>query len=158
MTDGPAASSAGRAVGGCPCGAVRVEFDRPAVWAWHDHSRATQQAQGCAYATFVGVWRSKVRVTKGAPDLTRYEDPSGFARSFCSRCGAPIFYDRPRAPKMVNIPRALFETRTGREALYHLSLEEAADWEYRGEALSPLKGYPGVMRERMRRKKRGVGI
>ncbi len=53
---------------------------------------------------------------------------------------------------MVNIPRALFETRTGREPLYHLAIEEQADWIYRGEPLVPLKGYPGVMWTRPRRR------
>jgi hypothetical protein len=32
-------------------------------------------------------------------------------------------------------------------------LQEVADWTYMGEALAPLKGYPGVMRERPRKRK-----
>ena len=79
--------------------------------------------------------------------------PTGTVRSFCARCGTPIFYERPHAPKWVNIPRSLFTTRTGREPRYHFGLAEAAEWEYRGEALKPLKGYPGVMIERPRKKK-----
>jgi hypothetical protein len=55
---------------------------------------------------------------------------------------------------MINIPRALFEARTGREPRYHLHLEQAPEWAYRGETLAPLKGYPGVMWERPKRKKR----
>ena len=54
---------------------------------------------------------------------------------------------------MVNIPRALFDTRTGREPLYHVAIEEAPEWAYRGEPLKPLKGYPRVMWEGSRRKK-----
>ncbi len=57
------------------------------------------------------------------------------------------------APKMVNLPRALFDTRTGREPRYHLSIEDAPEWAYRGEPLASLKGYPGVLQERPRRKK-----
>ena len=49
------------------------------------------------------------------------------------------------------VPRALFAARTGREPRYHMHLHEAADWTYRGAALAPLKGYPGVMWERPRR-------
>ena len=55
---------------------------------------------------------------------------------------------------MVNIPRGLFTERTGREPRYHMFLGEAADWTYLGETLAPLKGYPGVMWERPKRKKR----
>ena len=144
-----------KAAGSCVCGAVRFEIDAPAVWAWHDHSEASRRAQGCAYATYVGSWKSRFRILEGAEHTTRFEDPAlGAARTFCARCGAPLTYERPRAPKMVNIPRALFETRTGREPRYHMFSGEMADWTYLGEPLSPLKGYPGVLRERPKRKKR----
>jgi hypothetical protein len=148
------------AEGACVCGAVRVEIVVPAVWAWHDHSDASRRAQGCAYATYVGSWKSRFEITAGAEQLTRYEDlATGTARSFCARCGSPVLYERPRSPKMVNIPRSLFRQRTGREPRYHMFLSEAADWTYLGEPLAPLKGYPGVMWERpKRRKKRPEGM
>ena len=147
--------------GACVCGAVRVEIVVPAVWAWHDHSAASRHAQGCAYATYVGSWKSRFQITAGAEHLTRYEDvTTGTARSFCARCGTPVLYERPRSPKMVNIPRSLFAQRTGREPRYHMFLSEAADWTYLGEPLqAALKGYPGVMWERpKRRKKRPEGM
>jgi hypothetical protein len=134
-----------------------MEIDVPAVWAWHDHSAASRHAQGCAYATYVGSWKSRFRILKGARSITRFEDPAtGTARSFCRRCGAPLLYERPHAPKMVNIPRSLFETRTGREPRYHMHLSEAADWIWLGEPLAPLKGYPGVMVQRPRKTRRVV--
>jgi hypothetical protein len=60
---------------------------------------------------------------------------------------------------MVNIPRALFTGRTGREPRYHMAIEELQDWTYTGERLVPLKGYPGVVWERpkSRRRPRDVG-
>jgi hypothetical protein len=149
------AKSGETAAGACVCGEVRIEIDVPAVWAWHDHSAASRHAQGCAYATYVGSWASRLRILAGEDRLTRFEDAAtGVARSFCAGCGTPMFYVRPRAPKMVNIPRAVFTQRTGREPRYHMFLGEAADWTYLGETLAPLKGYPGVMWERPKRKKR----
>ena len=146
-----------QAQGQCVCGAVRFEIDVPAVWAWHDHSAASRHAQGCAYATYVGSWKSRFRLLEGQQHITRFENPdTGTARSFCARCGAPLFYERPRAPKMINIPRALFTGRTGREPRYHTNLREAADWTWSGEPLAPLKGYPGVMWERPKRRKRVI--
>ncbi len=44
------------------------------------------------------------------------------------------------------------DPRTGREPLYHVGLDDAPEWEYRGEALAPLKGYPGVLMARPKRK------
>jgi hypothetical protein len=142
------------AIGQCLCGAVEIEIDVPAFWAWHDHSKSSQRAHGAAYATYVGCWKSRMRVRKGKRSIGAFEDAaSGAVRSFCKVCGTPLLYQRPRSPRMVDIPRALFATRTGREPLYHLNLAEAAEWEYRGEALKPLKGYPGVMWTGARRKK-----
>ena len=148
--------SAVQAEGRCACGGVRFEIDVPAVWAWHDHGESSRRAQGCAYATYVGSWKSRFRMLAGEALVGRYEEPeTGAVRSFCSRCGTPLFYERRRSPRMINIPRALFETRTGREPRYHLNLPGRPDWAYREEPLEPLKGFPGVMwtRPKARRSK-----
>ena len=136
----------------CACGRVRLEIDYPAFWAWHDHSRPTQLAHGAAYATYVGVWRSRLRITLGHQRIVRFEDKAQHtARSFCATCGTPLLFERSRSRGMVNVPRALFETRTGREPRYHIALEESPEWAYRGEPLGPLKGYPGVLWARPRK-------
>ena len=139
-------ASAVQAAGACVCGAVRIEIDAPARWAWHDHSQRSRHAQGCAYATYVGSYKSRFRILAGEGCITRFEDAAaGTARSFCARCGTPLTYERASAPTMVNIPRALFSERTGREPRYHMNLDQQADWTWAGEKLKPLKGYPGVM-------------
>jgi hypothetical protein len=53
---------------------------------------------------------------------------------------------------MVNLPRALFANRTGREPRYHVAIEELQDWTYMGETLAPLKGFPGIVWERPTRR------
>src|SRR5205085_5467762 len=114
-------ASPAQAEGRCLCGAVRFEIDTPACWAWHDHTRASRLAHGAAYATYVGSWRKRFRITAGEDDITRYDDTAtGAARSFCGRCGTPLIYERAGSPHMVNIPRALFANRTGRQPLYHI--------------------------------------
>ena len=135
---------------------MRLEIDTPVFWAWHDHSASSRRAHGAVYATYVGTWRSKFRVAKGEGEITRFVEPaSGNARSFCARCGTPLMYERKRSPKMVNVPRSLFRERTGREPRYHVAIDELQDWIYTGASLAPLKGYPGVMWERPK-KKRGA--
>lgn len=142
-------SNAATVAGQCLCGAVRFEIDYPAFWAWHDHSRASRLAHGAAYATYIGTWRKRYRVTEGGDEIARYEDKSNAsARSFCRRCGTPLLYERAGPRRMINIPRALFATRTGRQPLYHLNIEEMQDWTYTNAPLVPLKGYPGVVWER----------
>src|ERR1700761_1081936 len=98
------------AAGQCLCGEVGFEIDTPARWAWHDHSSASRRAHGAAYATYVGSWRSRFRIAKGAKAITRFKDEAGDVRGFCATCGTPICYERKRSPQMVNVPRALFES------------------------------------------------
>ena len=142
-----------RASGACLCGKVRIEISVPARWAWHDHSPASRLAHGAAYATYVGCWRSRFWVTKGAASIARFEDAAtGAARSFCKHCGTPLLYERTD-PQMVNIPRALFKTRTGREPRYHVAIHEKPEWAYEGEALVPLPGFPGIVWNRARKRK-----
>jgi hypothetical protein len=140
--------------GACLCGAVRLEIGVPARWAWHDHTRASRLAHGAGYATYVGCWRKRVRVIAGNANITRFQDTeTNTVRGFCRRCGTPLFYERARSPHMVNVPRALFDLRTGREPRYHVGIEQRRDWLYTGEPLVPLKGFPGVVWERPGRKK-----
>jgi hypothetical protein len=148
--------AAGIATGQCLCGKVAFEIDVPARWAWHDHSASSRRAHGAAYATYVGSWRKRFRIVKGERLIAHYED-KGTARSFCSACGTPLFYERARSPHMVNIPRALFSGRTGRQPLYHIAIEELQEWAYTGEPLVPLKGFPGVVWQRSKKKRRGAG-
>jgi hypothetical protein len=78
--------------------------------------------------------------------MARFEDAkTESTRSFCSRCGTPLLYERKRSLHMVNIPRALFTSRTGREPRYHVSIEELQDWAYTGKPLVSLNGYPGIV-------------
>ena len=81
--------------GQCLCGGVALEIGVPARWAWHDHTAASRLAHGAAYATYVGCWRSRVRVTKGKTLIATFEEKTpGRLRSFCSRCGTPLMYAR----------------------------------------------------------------
>jgi hypothetical protein len=125
----------------CLCGAVKFEIDYPAFWAWHDHTRASRLAHGAVYATYVGVWRKRFRVTAGEDEIARYEDKAhGGARSFCRRCGTPLIYERARSRHMINIPRALFESRTGRQPIYHIGYRRGAGLGLRRRAARAAQG------------------
>src|ERR1043166_5804279 len=88
--------------GRCLCGAVAFEIDYPAFWAWHDHSQASRLAHGAVYATYVGVWRKRFRITEGEAEVARYEDmTTGSARRFCRTSGTLLIYERARSRHMI---------------------------------------------------------
>src|SRR6202034_1852584 len=66
-------------LGQCLCGDIRIEIDFPARWAWHDHSAASRHAHGAAYATYVGSWRRRFRITHGQSKITQFEDAASGA-------------------------------------------------------------------------------
>src|SRR5947207_8086151 len=108
-----AVPAAGVASGQCLCGKIAFEIDVPARWAWHDHSAASRRAHGAAYATYVGSWRKRFRITRGKSAIRRFEDNAAkTSRSFYAHCGTPLAYERARTPHMVNIQRALLSGRT----------------------------------------------
>ena len=74
-----APKAAGIASGQCLCGSVCFEIDVPARWAWHDHSASSRRAHGAAYATYVGSWRKRFRITKGEAGIARFEDKAAKA-------------------------------------------------------------------------------
>jgi hypothetical protein len=151
----PRNKSDGRVKGRCLCGDIALEIDYPAFWAWHDHGKPSRLVHGAAYATYVGTWKKHFRFIKGEAKVARFVDEkTNTTRSFCPRCGTPLVYEKKRSPHFVNVPRALFASRTGREPRYHLNIAERQDWAYAGEPLVPLKGYPGVVWVRPKTKKR----
>ncbi len=121
-------------------------------WASHCHCVDCRRAAGAAYVTYVGFQTAQV-AWSGTPPV-RYQSSPGVTRSFCGKCGTPLIYERARSRHMINIPRALFASRTGRQPLYHIGFEERPEWAYAQEPLVPLKGFPGVVWERPGRKKR----
>ena len=110
---------------------------------------------GAAYATYVGSWRKRFRITKG-------EEPDHAVRGQGDENRAQLLRalrhadDLPTrgSPHMVNIPRALFAGPYRRQPLYHVAIEELQEWAYTGEPLVPLKGFPGVVWQRSKRKRR----
>jgi hypothetical protein len=131
--EGAAPKRSGRCVSGsCLCGAVELEIDFPAFWAWHDHSAASRRAHGAAYATYIGCWRKHARVAKGQRSIARFEDAkTESTRSFCSRCGTPLLYQRKRSPHW-----SIFR---GRSSAAVLAASPATTWPSRSFRIGPTR-------------------
>jgi hypothetical protein len=84
--------------GGCLCGAVRYEVDRPFLAVVTCHCRNCQKQAGSAVSIIAVAKLKSVAVTG---NLSVYEDHADSGRpvyrKFCGRCGSPVFTDTPAA-------------------------------------------------------------
>ena len=119
------------------CRAVRDRH--PARWAWHDHSAASRRAHGAAYATYVGCWRSRFRVTKGQSKITRFQEKAtGRTRSLLPMRHAAHLRAAARAADGQHTTRADRRPHGTRAALSHRH-RRAAGLTYLGEPLRSAK-------------------
>ena len=145
------------AAGQCLCGKVAFEIDVPARWAWHDQDREPAARRiGAAYATYVGSWRKRFQVTDGGADHVAH-----FRIRRAAACAAFAVAAARRSPMSGRARRtwSTFRARCSRAApaasrSITSRIEELQEWAYTGEPLVPLKGFPGVVWQRSKKKKR----
>jgi hypothetical protein len=105
--------------GGCACGAIRYEAGAP-TFMLNCHCRDCQRASGGAYAPFVVVPGSSIKI-RG--DFACYEMAGGsgkpIKRMFCSRCGSPLAVTLEAAPDVV----ALYAANLDNPSLHNPKVE-----------------------------------
>ena len=74
--------------GGCLCGSVRYEADRPPFRVGYCHCRRCQRAVGNIFGTAALFDRQGLRFGRG--EITWYRSSASVKRGFCAICGAPI--------------------------------------------------------------------
>jgi hypothetical protein len=81
-----------RIAGGCLCGAIRYQASGPAYGMTHCHCRTCRRASGAPFMTWAGFDSDKFNFTRGEP--ASYESSVNVIRTFCSRCGTALTYQR----------------------------------------------------------------
>src|SRR5438045_7394265 len=64
------------------------------------------------------------------------------------------FYLASTTRLLPSFPTRRSSDPTGRQPLYHIRFDERPEWAYAQEPLVPLKGYPGVLWNRSKKKRR----
>ncbi len=96
--------------GGCCCGAIRYRFALPPLWVAHCHCTMCRRAQGAAFVTWVGVDGEKFELLgEEAGRLRSFRSSPAATRSFCGRCGTPLFFESARWPGELHITLASIE-------------------------------------------------
>jgi hypothetical protein len=89
------------ATGGCLCGAVRYEAERPFRSVSVCHCRSCRLASGAPMVAWFVLPRSRLRWLRGAPRLFASSPP--VERGFCGECGTQLTYANDDAPDDIEV-------------------------------------------------------
>lgn len=91
--------------GGCLCGAIRYELDRPAVLSAHScYCKDCQKSIGGGYTTYATLPEQGFTLLCGDPKFYQSTGSNGISRRcFCSDCGSPLWSTIEVAPGLVFI-------------------------------------------------------
>ena len=93
--------SVGKIEGGCLCGAVRYHATGTAYGITHCHCRTCRRASGAPLVTWAGFDSDKFQFTAGQP--ATYASSKNVLRTFCSRCGTALTYQRLDLPDSIDV-------------------------------------------------------
>ena len=119
--------------GGCLCGAVRFRIELPAKWVAHCHCSMCRRAHGAGFVTWVGVGRTAFTLERGEAELGRYRSSPQATRSFCRRCGSPLFFESGHWPDEVHVTLASLDSAEGLEPQAHAYWSSRVPWAFAGE-------------------------
>jgi hypothetical protein len=115
--------------GGCMCGAVRYEIDRPLTGAGYCHCTRCQHRTGSAAAVSAAVEPGSFRVVEGDDQVERWTPPSGFHKAFCRTCGGALFAQSPDDPEVLAVRLGSFDADPGVRPSFRQFVAYAAPWE-----------------------------
>jgi hypothetical protein len=87
-----------------------------------------RRAQGAGFVTWAGFAEDTFGLIAGEGLLARYASSAPAVRSFCSRCGTPLFFQSSRWPGEVHVTLASLDSADGLEPKAHAYWESRARW------------------------------
>src|SRR5581483_12502284 len=134
--------------GGCLCGGVRFELDEVPLSASYCHCTRCQRRTGPAASPQARIAPGSFRLLRGGELLRAYEPEAGWAKVFCSACGASLWSESPDDPEVKGIRLGAFDTDPGVRPSYRQFVAYAAPWEP-----IPADGLPRYLEGRPRRQR-----
>jgi hypothetical protein len=115
--------------GGCLCGGVRFEVDRPLGPASYCHCTRCQRRTGTAASAQVRVASGSLRLTQGAGLVREFAPADGWPKCFCSACGGALWSRSPDDPELVSVRLGTFDEDPGVRPEFRQFVAFAAPWE-----------------------------
>lgn len=82
--------------GSCLCGGIQYSLTQKPIEILNCHCKMCRKSNGCAYATWAGVYRDHLVLRDEGDILQKYQSSKEVTRSFCKRCGSALFFDHEK--------------------------------------------------------------
>lgn len=128
--------------GGCLCGGVHFEIDGELGPIVHCHCSMCRRASGTAFATNASVHADVLRIVTGRELISEYQSSPGKFRSFCSRCGSPLFAREADSPSIRRVRLGTLDGDPGARAVAHIWAGSKAPWFSISDSLELFHGEP----------------
>lgn len=137
-------SSESAMMGSCLCGAIRFSVRLPSLFCVHCHCSICRRFHGAAFGTWFGVPNPQFSLETGEADLCRFRSSDHGMRSFCRRCGSPLFFESIRHPDRIEIALASMRDSIDRKPEAQIYFDDRASWVVPGDDLAGLGGASSV--------------
>ena len=112
--------------GQCLCGDVQYEVADAFLYAQNCHCSQCRRATGSAFKPFAGIERSKLRLTRGAEQLSRYGEEDAHD-AHCKSCGS-LLYSVVREAQFVHVTLGTLVDSPSIRPSAHLFVGSKAPW------------------------------
>jgi len=114
--------------GRCLCGGIAYTIDGAVGPIDLCHCSFCRRASGSAFASNATIRRDDFAFVTGEELLREYESSPEKLRSFCSRCGSPIYARQRAAPQILRIRLGTLTSDPGSRPGGHYDVASKADW------------------------------
>ena len=114
--------------GGCLCGAVRFRLSERPLFASYCHCTRCQRRTGTAASAQARIVPGSLTILNGEDLVRAYEPPDGFAKAFCSACGAALWSIDGQG-NVAAVRMGAFDRDPGVEFKHRQYVAYAAPWE-----------------------------
>jgi hypothetical protein len=116
--------------GGCLCGGVRFELTVPPPEAGYCHCTRCQRRTGGGSSAQARIDGDTFRLLRGAELVKGWRHPEGgFAKFFCSVCGAHLFSRNPDDARQMSVRLGAFDGDPGVRPSWRAFVAYAPPWE-----------------------------
>ena len=114
--------------GRCLCGGIQYTIDGEVGPIDFCHCTYCRRASGSAFASNAAIRSEDFRFRAGEELLAEYESTPDKLRSFCSRCGSPIYARHRKAPQILRIRVGTLTSDPGSRPGGHYDVASKAPW------------------------------